>query len=256
MKKLLRTENCGDCSTTILDRSQSEQDQSENMAKKEEWKILNPDRSDSQLVIRGRLDYDKIGVLRTKPGRIDSTNTNIMSCSDKIAKWICLGLGGALVSLLIEPIFISTIVIGGIDWDEESIRRGVLKRTLDWRLSNNDSSFEPKIMYSDVEIPWKNNVKEHESLLWILGEGSEVLVKGRKQGFGAKNGVWSEKSYSIVSKNNLKKLFLSVADLEAYEQKSYRDLKKLAIKYQKRKADLYNKTFKGWITSCPSIDEF
>ena len=36
-----------------------------------------------------------------------------MSCSDKIASWSVLGLQGALLSDLFEPIYLDHIVIGG-----------------------------------------------------------------------------------------------------------------------------------------------
>lgn len=255
---------CGDCSTTILNRSQSKLEHIENLAKIEIWKNLNANADDNELVLRGRLDYDKLGVLRTKPGRIDSANSNLMSCSDKIAKWICIGVGGALVNLLLEPIYISTIVIGGADWDEHSIRRGLLGRTFKWRKSQDILDFEPQILHSDLQIPWDWSQKCHESMIWIEGEGLEVLVKGRKRGFGPRKGVWNEKANSVVSKRNLKKEFLEKSknlmlkkDHPAdYEQMTYRLLKKLAVDYQSRKANLYNSTFKGWIRACASLDEF
>ncbi len=56
-------------------------------------------------------DYHKRGVLRTKPGR--GSPTISMSCSDKITKWIVLGIQGSLLSNLIDnPIYLDAIVIG------------------------------------------------------------------------------------------------------------------------------------------------
>lgn len=57
------------------------------------------------------IEYHVTGVMRTKPGRGDPTIS--MSCSDKIAKWLVLGIQGSLLSNLFEkPIYLSAIVIG------------------------------------------------------------------------------------------------------------------------------------------------
>lgn len=43
-------------------------------------------------------------------GRGDRLKT--MSCSDKICKWNVLGVQGTLLSELVEPIYIDTLVLG------------------------------------------------------------------------------------------------------------------------------------------------
>ena len=76
---------------------------------------------------RGRSDYEAVGVLRTKPGRADSEPTLSMSCSDKIALWNVIGLQSALLSELIEPIYLSSIVIGDL-FDHNSLARAFYGR--------------------------------------------------------------------------------------------------------------------------------
>jgi tRNA-specific adenosine deaminase 1 len=85
---------------------------------------------------RGRDDYSLFGVLRTKPGRADSPPTLSMSCSDKIAVWNVAGIQGALVGRLLEPVYIDSVIIGGVP---EALRPAVkldCERALWGRLEN------------------------------------------------------------------------------------------------------------------------
>lgn len=38
-----------------------------------------------------------------------------MSCSDKIASWGVLGIQGALVSRVLEPVYVDGVVVGEVD---------------------------------------------------------------------------------------------------------------------------------------------
>ena len=65
--------------------------------------------------VRGRNGYDNFGAIRTKPGRADSVPTISLSCSDKIASWSVLGLQGAMLEDLFEPVYLSGVVVGGVE---------------------------------------------------------------------------------------------------------------------------------------------
>lgn len=67
--------------------------------------------------VRGRNGYDNFGAVRTKPGRADSTPTISLSCSDKIATWTVMGLQGAMLEPLFEPVYLTGIVVGGVAHD-------------------------------------------------------------------------------------------------------------------------------------------
>lgn len=75
--------------------------------------------------------YHLTSQVRTKPGRGDRTLS--VSCSDKMARWIHIGIQGALLDILLtKGIYIKHFIFGaGIPYSEETLRRAFLKRGLD-----------------------------------------------------------------------------------------------------------------------------
>uniref|UniRef100_A0A453DIE8 A to I editase domain-containing protein n=1 Tax=Aegilops tauschii subsp. strangulata TaxID=200361 RepID=A0A453DIE8_AEGTS len=54
--------------------------------------------------------YSDVGFVQRKPGRGDTTLS--VSCFDKITRWCVVGIQGALLSHILEPLYLSTITIG------------------------------------------------------------------------------------------------------------------------------------------------
>lgn len=75
--------------------------------------------------------YHLVSQVRTKPGRGDRTLS--VSCSDKMARWIHVGIQGALLDVLLaKPIYIKHFIFGaGVPYSEETLKRAFLKRDLD-----------------------------------------------------------------------------------------------------------------------------
>lgn len=92
--------------------------------------------------------FHETGALRIKPGRGDRTLS--MSCSDKIMKWCVLGLtSGLLQNFLVEPIYLSSIIIGNTEFDHASVTRAL---SLRGRNSDKLKLHLPIILNSGVEF--------------------------------------------------------------------------------------------------------
>ncbi|EIW72128.1 hypothetical protein TREMEDRAFT_25467 [Tremella mesenterica DSM 1558] len=214
---------------------------------------------------RGRNGYTSFGTLRTKPGRADSIPTISMSCSDKMASWCILGLQGALLSSLFQPVYIDHVVVGGTepplhrngDEEWEGKIRAEVERALYGRLEciANDlrppyTLRRPKIHLTAIKFPsgkpfanasTTQAVPSSNSISYILDLGQEVLVNGSRQG-----AIWrspgniplAEKVRSRICKLEFyrayQKLRLidSLSTQETYHafkqsQKDYQDAKKI-----------------------------
>lgn len=198
-------------------------------------KLGSFDHSPRTGALRGRLDYNNTLAFRTKPGRIDSPLTGSMSCSDKILRWNALGLLGRWGSPFIEsPIFLNDIVVDDY-YDEKSLFDALYFRGIkssvplnkprmhkadyifnDVYISNStdDPDFKKPFIYPTqkvIESKLSDNGKLSVAPVCFNWDSkrsfsnSEVLVNGRIRGFGInkKTGVWSKKSLSELSIENL-----------------------------------------------------
>lgn len=69
------------------------------------------------------------GKIRTKPGKGDRTMS--LSCSDKIARWNMVGIQGCMLSSLIDPIYLTSIVFAaGTPFNCIAMERALWKRFL------------------------------------------------------------------------------------------------------------------------------
>tara|TARA_B110000208_G_scaffold190493_1_gene254524 strand:- start:1038 stop:2678 length:1641 start_codon:yes stop_codon:yes gene_type:complete len=73
----------------------------------------------------GRHDGKTPSILRTKPGK--GAVSHSLSCSDKIAIWNVVGVQGALLAHLIEPVFLASIAVGD-DFCRDALQRALWQR--------------------------------------------------------------------------------------------------------------------------------
>nr|XP_031842238.1 tRNA-specific adenosine deaminase 1 [Nomia melanderi] len=204
------------------------------------------------------INYHVVGPLRTKPGRGNPTLS--LSCSDKIAKWNILGLQGALLSILIPPIRIETIIVGGgCPLSLEAMERGLYKRF-------NKNTYKLKIMQTQISFKQQ---KCHErkqpcpsSIIWcaVKHRNTEVAVEGRKQGTTKRK----KGSYLLTTRRALFETFLKICDkyqnpdsnIRHPKKITYLDCKKWSKNYQTLWNTLKMECFHGWTNKPINLQKF
>lgn len=113
-------------------------------------------------------DYHLLGQVRTKPGRGDRTLS--VSCSDKIARWLHLGIQGSLLDMLLsEPVFIKHFIFGSeVPFSVETLNRALLKRDAQngFEVRNVPEFYQSSIPFSFIRK--ENNVRPAPgSIVWM-----------------------------------------------------------------------------------------
>lgn len=103
---------CGDASMESLSTASGDnlnENLEDYLRENDDLQYIDPH---NKTTLRGRMNYRKLGVTRTKPGRLDSDLSLSKSCSDKLAiKQITSLTQGLTYSLLETPIYLKYLVI-------------------------------------------------------------------------------------------------------------------------------------------------
>ncbi|KAF9535065.1 hypothetical protein CPB83DRAFT_843412 [Crepidotus variabilis] len=273
---------CGDASMRLIASTQEEQ-----MATLKNASAIPTTEIDTNETSRGRDNYARLGALRTKPGRADSPPTFCMSCSDKIARWNVLGIQGAIGSLLLDPLYLSTVVVGEVPEDlretvKEDCERAFRKRIGDIEgLPKGYSVHHPKVVFTDVSFKHSRSASEstpnacnegkhlvqrtdntllrklsNPAIFWLSESevaSHQVVINGLKRGVAPKH-RFRDKSRPLICRLSMAQLLIQLKKPEftkGVHQPTYQELKDLAKDYQTARMSLLgpNGPFAGWVLS-------
>ncbi|CAM0901631.1 unnamed protein product [Alopecurus aequalis] len=224
-------------------------------------------------MVNGRRDG---GFVQRKPGRGDTTLS--MSCFDKITRWCVVGIQGALLSHILEPLYLSTIIIGQPpDGAPEGFCiQSNVEKVLYARLSSlsrkHPRSFEPhKPLFFEAPIPPEEFQQTSGdippltcgySICWNKSGLHEVVLgtTGRKQGTSSKAACLPS-TESLLCKIRLAEAFMSLehplVTKFKHEEQSYQAIKDMACEYQQMVGLLRQAPFFGrWRAKPASLDSF
>ncbi|XP_017772843.1 PREDICTED: tRNA-specific adenosine deaminase 1 [Nicrophorus vespilloides] len=203
------------------------------------------------------LNYHAVGAVRTKPGRGDPTLS--VSCSDKLAKWMHLGLQGSLLSILIEaPIHLTSFTIaGGTTFNVEALNRALINRFLKIQLEPPYN--ETKTWFiAQSDVPFKHCKDEMKqacpsSIIYYKNEKAQVAVNGKRQGVTKKNRNTAAGRLSVCRIELFREFVKFRPD---FCDATYDEAKKASEEYLRNWVIFKEKAFKVWPQKCNKLVQF
>ncbi|KAL4222413.1 hypothetical protein ACF0H5_018452 [Mactra antiquata] len=210
----------------------------------------------------GTIPIEAEFVVQTYDGIKQGGRLRIMSCSDKICQWNVLGIQGALLSNIIEPVYLQSITLGHL------YNAGNLARALCCRLQYDKQNIKlPNgyyIQHPDLGLASNQDssraVEKARSLSinWCFGDSSPEITDGTT-GKTVKF-VNRVEAPSRLCKKQLLDLYKHIVNDGRLEQMFYKQIKLQCDDYNMAKKELRDRfiqqKFGSWVCMPREVDRF
>ena len=216
----------------------------------------------------GTIPIDPNDGPQTWDGILRGNRLRTMSCTDKVCRWNILGMQGALLSHIIEPVYLDSLTLGYL-YDH-----GHLARAVCCRLSKESDINDNLPLPYSLNHPWLGRVTTYTpsretqktnnlSVNWFLGCSGVELTDGRTGACLTRTG--SRPTPSRLCKAEIYKQFKGVCSKQQALQnlalfETYREAKEKSLGFQEAKA-VMNKQFKNskfgsWVKKPRELEMF
>ncbi|CRL04288.1 CLUMA_CG017386, isoform A [Clunio marinus] len=223
---------CGDASIYSTNDNQSENEEPE--AKKVKMSELPNGFTGAKLLFYEDVEdvmAQTEGKIRIKPGKGDRTMS--LSCSDKIARWNMMGIQGCLLSSIVDPIYLNSVILAdGTSFNQTAMERALYRRfsDADKFLNHPFKLHRPTILVANnkLKFPFCRNDTDRvnpsaNSIIYSRIDESErpieVGVSGKRQGVTKKQ-MQTRKAHLKISKIEIFTEYLNILN-EFPELKSH-----------------------------------